>query len=229
MTKSQGSGDAGFRSRRGSPATSPEDRSHPGRLTLNRPRQRDSFLRRLPACVKIASRTEARTLRPRQDEDMLDTILIIIAFLLQIIGLAGCFLPWLAGPPFNFAGLLLLSLIKGWDTFSPLFLMVMAVLTLLTMLLDYVLPLAGAKKYGSTKQGFWGAFFGMVIGIFLFPPWGMIIGAFAGAVIGELLGRKDNAGAVRAGWGVFLGIVTALILKLLVSGIMTFFFVKALF
>lgn len=160
---------------------------------------------------------------------MLDTVLIVIGSLLQLVGLAGCVLPWLAGPPFNFLGLILLCLAKGWDTFSPTLLIIMAALTLLTMVLDYVLPMAGAKKFGSTKRGFWGAFIGMVIGVFLFPPFGMIIGAFLGAVIGELTAGKKQAEAMRAGWGVFLGVITALILKLAVSGIMTFFFVKAMF
>ena len=148
---------------------------------------------------------------------MLDIVLIVIGSLLQLVGLAGCVLPWLAGPPLNFLGLILLCLAKGWDTFSPTFLIVMGALTVLTMLLDYVLPMAGAKKYGSSKRGFWGAFFGMVIG------------AFLGAVLGEITAGKEQAAAMKAGWGVFLGVITALILKLLVSGIMVFFFVKALF
>jgi uncharacterized protein YqgC (DUF456 family) len=159
---------------------------------------------------------------------VLTSCLIIIGLLLQIVGLVGCVLPWLAGPPFNFLGLILLSLAKGWDTFSPTFLIVMGALTVLTMVLDYVLPMAGAKKYGSTRRGFWGAFFGLVIGIILFPPFGMIIGAFLGAVAGEISAGKKSAEAMKAGWGVFLGVITALILKLLVSGIITFFFVKAM-
>jgi uncharacterized protein YqgC (DUF456 family) len=160
---------------------------------------------------------------------MFDIILIIFGLLLQIVGLAGCVLPWLAGPPFNFLGLILLCLAKGWDTFSPTFLIVMGGLTLLTVILDYVLPMAGARKFGSTKRGFWGAFLGMIIGVVWFPPFGMIIGAFLGAVAGEISAGKRDAEAMKAGWGVFLGVITALILKLLVSGIMTFFFVKAIF
>lgn len=159
---------------------------------------------------------------------MLDIVLVVIGSLLQLVGLAGCFLPWLAGPPFNFLGLIFLCLAKGWDTFSPAFLIVMAALTLLTMILDYVLPIAGAKKYGSTKRGFWGAFLGMVIGVLFLPPFGMIIGAFIGAVVGELSAGKKNVEAMRAGWGVFLGVFIALTFKLVVSGIMIFFFVKAL-
>jgi uncharacterized protein YqgC (DUF456 family) len=160
---------------------------------------------------------------------MLGVVLIVIGFVLQFVGLAGCILPWLAGPPFNFLGLIVLCLAKGWDTFSPTFLLVMGGLTLLTMVLDYVLPMVGAKKYGSTKRGFWGAFLGMIIGIVLFPPFGMIIGAFLGALAGELLAGKEDSEALRAGWGVFMGVISALILKFLVSGLMTFYFIKALF
>jgi hypothetical protein len=159
---------------------------------------------------------------------MLDIVLVVIGSLLQLVGLAGCLLPWLAGPPFNFLGLIFLCLAKGWDTFSPAFLIVMAALTLLTMILDYVLPIAGARKYGSTKRGFWAAFLGMVIGVLFLPPFGMIIGAFIGAVVGELSAGKKNVEAMRAGWGVFLGVFVSVVLKLVVSGIMIFFFVKAL-
>jgi len=44
---------------------------------------------------------------------MLDTVLIVISALLQLVGLAGCVLPWLAGPPLNFLGLILFCLAKG--------------------------------------------------------------------------------------------------------------------
>ncbi len=159
---------------------------------------------------------------------MLEIVLIAAGFLLQLVGLAGCVLPFLAGPPFNFLGLILLCLARGWDTFSPNFLIAMGALTLLTMVLDYVLPLAGAKKYGSTKRGFWGAIIGMAAGVLFFPPFGMIAGAFLGAVAGELTAGKNKTEALRAGWGAFVGFLFALVLKLLVSGFMTFHFVKAL-
>lgn len=155
-------------------------------------------------------------------------VLIVLGAILQLVGLAGCVLPWLAGPPFNFAGLVLLSIAKGGTVFSTKFLVIMGVLTALTMIVDYALPLAGARRFGASKRGFWGAFLGMIVGAFVFPPFGLILGAFAGAVAGELTGGKDRSGALRAGWGVFVGTMTAMAVKLVVSGIMTFYFVRAL-
>ncbi|MFW6159850.1 MAG: DUF456 domain-containing protein [Acidobacteriota bacterium] len=156
-------------------------------------------------------------------------ILIVLGIIFLIIGLAGCILPWLAGPPFSFVALILLSIAKKWQAFSTEFLLAMGLLTALAMALDYIVPALGAKKYGASKYGFWGAFLGLVAGVILFPPFGLIIGAFGGAFLGEILAGKNESDALRAGLGVFVGVIFGIAFKLAVSGIMTFYFIKALF
>jgi uncharacterized protein YqgC (DUF456 family) len=156
-------------------------------------------------------------------------ILIILGIVCLIIGIVGCFIPGLAGPPFSFLALILLSIAKRWEPFSPSFLIAMAALTIVVTALDYIVPAAGAKKYGASKFGFWGAVIGMIIGIIYIPPLGMIIGAFIGAFVGELLIGKQSSAALKAGWGVFVGVMIGILLKLIASGVMTFYFIKALF
>jgi len=160
---------------------------------------------------------------------MLETILLVAGSLLQLLGLAGSILPVLAGPPLNFLGIILLCLARGWDTFSRPLLFSLLTLVVISVLVDYFLPIRGAKKYGSTRWGAWGAFFGMLIGVFFFPPFGLIIGALTGAIIGELLAGKSESAALRAGWGVLLGYFVSLIIRLIASGLMTFFYFQALF
>jgi hypothetical protein len=155
-------------------------------------------------------------------------ILIVLGGILQFLGLVGCVLPFLAGPPFNFLGLILLSIAKDWKPFSPALLIILGILTAVTLVLDYAMPLAGAKRFGASKRGFWGSLIGMVAGMLFFPPFGLILGAFVGAVVGELSAGKDHSAALRAGWGVFLGTMAATVLKLIASGIMTFFYIRAL-
>jgi uncharacterized protein YqgC (DUF456 family) len=155
--------------------------------------------------------------------------LIILAFICIIVGIIGCIVPGIAGPPFSYASLILLSIAKRWQPFSAKFLIIMAAITVFVTGLDYLLPAVGAKKYGASKLGFWGAIIGMILGILFFPPLGMIIGAFLGAIVGELLKGKQSYEALKAGWGVFMGVVLAVLLKLIATGIMTFYFIKALF
>jgi uncharacterized protein YqgC (DUF456 family) len=156
-------------------------------------------------------------------------VLIILGVICLIIGIIGCVIPGLAGPPFSFLALILLSIAKRWEPFSPTFLIAMAAVTIIVTALDYIVPAAGAKKYGASKFGFWGAIIGMIIGIIYIPPLGMIIGAFIGAFVGELLVGKQSSAALKAGWGVFVGVMIGILLKLIASGVMTFYFIKALF
>jgi len=159
----------------------------------------------------------------------MEIFLSVLGGFSMLVGLVGCVVPGIAGPPFSFLGLILLSIVRGWEPFSPGFLVAMAALTAVVTALDYIMPAAGARKFGASRTGFWGAVAGMLAGLLVFPPFGLIIGAFLGAVAGELWAGKQTHDALRAGWGVFIGVLAGMVLKLIASGIMTFFFVRALF
>lgn len=125
--------------------------------------------------------------------------------------------------------LIILSLAKNWEPFTPTFLIIMGGLTIFVTILDYVVPVAGARKYGASKPGVWGSVVGMIIGLFFFPPWGIVIGGFLGALAGEAVVGKEGRKMLRAGWGVFVGNLAGIGLKLALSGVMLFFYVKEMF
>ncbi len=156
------------------------------------------------------------------------SVLIIFGVICLIVGIIGCIIPGIAGPPFSFLALILLSIAKGWKPFSAQFLVGMAIITIVVTALDYIMPAAGAKRFGASKAGFWGAILGLFGGLIFFPPFGMIFGAFLGAFFGELTVGKEGSQALKAGWGVFMGVMFGMLLKLIASGIMTFYFIKAL-
>ena len=158
----------------------------------------------------------------------MDIALIIIGLILAIAGMVGCILPVIPGPILSFSALILLSWTKNWQIFSQTFLIVMGVLTALLIMLDYVAPALGAKKYGASKRGMWGSAIGMVIGIFFIPPWGMIVGAFVGALAGELASGKSGRTALRAGWGILVGNVLGVGLKLAFTAVVLFYYIKAM-
>ena len=96
------------------------------------------------------------------------------------------------------------------------------------MSLDYVIPLLGAKKSGASRAGITFSIVGMVLGIFIFPPWGIIFGAFIGGIAGELLSGKGGKEALKVGWGIFIGNMLSTGIKLAYSLVVIFYYVKAL-
>ena len=157
----------------------------------------------------------------------MDYILIGLGIILMITGIFGCVLPLLPGPPLNYIGLLLLHFTTGYQ-FSTRFLVIWGIVTVVVYALDYVIPVWGTKKFGGSKRGVWGSMIGLIAGMFFFPPFGIIIGPFAGAVIGELTAGKDSKAALKSGFGSFVGFLTGTILKLIASGMMTWYFAKEL-
>jgi uncharacterized protein YqgC (DUF456 family) len=157
---------------------------------------------------------------------MTDIILAIIGALLTILGIIGCLVPVLPGPPLNFIGLLLLHFTR-FGQFSQWTLIILASVAIIVTVLDYIVPVWGTRRFGGSKYGIRGATVGLIIGLFLGPA-GIIIGPFVGAFIGEMIFKDDFNYAIKAGFGSLLGFLTGVGLKLAASFVMTFYFVRAL-
>ena len=155
--------------------------------------------------------------------------LILLGIICTVVGVIGCIFPAIPGPPLSYAALILLQFAKEEPVFSKSFLVKFAILTIVVSLGDYFLPLLGAKKYGTSKYGIWGAIIGMIAGIIFFPPFGMILGIFIGAIVGELIAGKENSMALKAGLATFIGSMTAVLIKLSLSVVMAFYFFIYLF
>ena len=114
----------------------------------------------------------------------MDTLLIILAILCTLGGVAGCILPILPGPPLNFLALLLMRW-SGHAGFDSRFLWIWAAVTLIVSALDYLLPGYLARRFGGSKYAATGSTVGMIVGLLFFPPAGLIVG------------RADRGTAVR--------------------------------
>ena len=155
--------------------------------------------------------------------------LIVLGLILALAGLVGCIFPAIPGPPLSFAALIFLSYAKDWEPFGARFLIIMGGLAALVTVLDYVVPAAGAKKYGASTFGVWGSIIGLLIGFFFLSVLGMFIGGFVGAVAAEILAGRKRKEALRAGWGAFVGNLFGIGLKLALSGVILLFYVKEMF
>lgn len=153
--------------------------------------------------------------------------LITLAVVCLLTGLAGCVIPVLPGPPISYLGILFLHFSEEFD-YSLTTLLVLLALVIVVTILDYVIPMLGSKYLGAGKWGSAGSFIGTIIGLF-FLPWGLIVGPFLGAFIGEKISGKGWHDAFVAGTGSLVGFIVGTLIKVLLCLYMIWIFIEALF
>ena len=158
----------------------------------------------------------------------MDIFLVILATLFMFLGIIGSFLPVLPGPLTSWVGLLLLHLTDAVPM-NRTFLIITLFFALGIWLLDYFIPAIGTKKFGGSKAGMIGTTIGLIAGIIFLGPFGIIIGPFLGALVGELLNKSDSQTAVKAAFGSFLGFLTSAFIKFIVAVVFFGFFVVKFF
>ncbi|MEQ8362167.1 MAG: DUF456 domain-containing protein [Cyclobacteriaceae bacterium] len=155
----------------------------------------------------------------------MDLVWAVIGGILMLAGIIGCLLPFIPGPPLSFLGLLLLQL-QEVAPFTTKFLIIWAVIVIAITVLDYLVPIYGTKRFGGTKYGQWGCTIGLIAG-FWFGPVGIIAGPFLGALVGEWLGNRNSDQALKAAIGSFVGFLVGTVIKLIASGVMTYYFIAS--
>jgi uncharacterized protein YqgC (DUF456 family) len=152
------------------------------------------------------------------------TLWLVVGIILLLAGIVGCILPFLPGPPLCFLALLVQQF-NSAPAFSARFMWIWAGVTLFVVLLEYIIPVYGTKRFGGTKYGMWGSTIGLIAGLW-FGPLGIVIGPFVGAFIGEILATQDSATALRSAWGSFVGFLVGTLLKLIVCCVMGWYMIK---
>lgn len=167
-------------------------------------------------------RKARQSLTPRnRDKDTtveMNSIYLLWALvgIMLLAGLAGTILPALPGVPLVFAALLLAAYLDdftrvGWPT-----LVILGVLTALAMLADFVATLLGAKRAGASRMALVGAAVGSLLGIFS-GLWGLLIFPFIGAVVGELITRRQLGQAGKVGFATWLGLLLGTVAKIAIA------------
>lgn len=158
----------------------------------------------------------------------MDIFLILIGFTLVLLGLVGSFVPIIPGPISAWLGLLVLYQ-TSFLALDFYFLGTTLIIALGVFLLDYFIPMIGAKKFGGTKAGATGATLGLLIGVLFMGPIGIFVGPFIGALFVELIRDfSDKKTALKAAMGSLIGFLTGVFLKFSVTLVYAIYFVKIL-
>ena len=160
----------------------------------------------------------------------MSTVIIILAVLCGVIGIAGSILPGLPGPPVSWVGLLILYIWgnganAAGEPMSTTFLLVWLAITVVVCIVDYVVPAYFTRVTGGSKAAGRGAIIGLFVGMFV-PPVGIILGTLGGAFLAEyLVARKGGWDSARSAIGALLGFFFGTGIKLIASGLMMYYII----
>ena len=141
----------------------------------------------------------------------------LIALILFAVGLIGTVAPFLPGSTIIFAGALIHRIMVGPDkSVSWSIIAILAALTVITYAMDFLGGFFGAKYFGATKWGTFGAIVGAIVGLF-FGIIGLVVGPVIGAIAGEFVAGKRMIDAGKAGWGSLLGNLGGMLVKLVIA------------
>jgi uncharacterized protein YqgC (DUF456 family) len=135
----------------------------------------------------------------------------------MFIGVIGSVLPILPGVPISWLGLLVLYFAPSLP-FDSFFITVTGIIAITLYVLDYIIPALGAKKFGGSKAGMWGTTIGLMVGVVTPIPFGILIGTFTGAFIGETVFNKtEGPQAFKAAIGSFIGFLSSTFIKFIAT------------
>ncbi len=143
----------------------------------------------------------------------MELFIIILIGLLLLLGIIGSVVPALPGPPLAFIALLLSHFLIKPNSIE--FIIWIGFLVILITFLDYWLQIYGVQKAGGGKYAIRGSIIGIILGLFFFPPFGILLGAFAGAFIGAKMETDSNE--IKIAFGAVLGFIAGTILKVCIS------------
>ena len=133
------------------------------------------------------------------------------------VGLIGTVVPILPGTTIILAAAVIHRMMLGaeksigWPMIG-----ILVLLTFTTYALDFLGSYLGAKYFGATKWGTFGAIIGALIGLF-FGIIGLFVGPVIGAITGEFIAGKKMIAAGKAGWGSLLGNLGGMMGKLVIA------------
>jgi hypothetical protein len=158
-----------------------------------------------------------------------DLVLITITTFLMIIGFLGTLMPTLPGLPLLWSVVMIYGITTKFEQIDKSFMILTTLMVGLIILLDGIASLRGTQKI---KAGFWGAagaVLGGVVGASFHSLPTLIIMAFVGAVIGELLSGRDAIYKIDTANYHFIGFAGGTIVKVAVGvGLIGMFLTKVL-
>ncbi len=123
----------------------------------------------------------------------------------MLTGLAGTILPILPGILLMWGAVIGYGFVAGFDAVGLGVVVVVTALAVLSVALGVILPKQAADAAGASKKSQLAAVAGAIVGFFVIPVVGVVIGAVAGIALAEYADKNDWGVAWQSTKGVLAG------------------------
>ncbi|MEX2161718.1 MAG: DUF456 domain-containing protein [Anaerolineales bacterium] len=140
-------------------------------------------------------------------ESLISGLTNAFLLLVMLFGLFGMVVPIFPGGFVIWLAILIFGLLNGLSGLGLVFFILVTVLMIAGVVVDDVFIAAAARKHGASWWSLALAFVGGVLGTFMLPPFGGLLGAPVFLFVSEYVGKKDSrhawavTGSMLIGWG----------------------------
>lgn len=153
--------------------------------------------------------------------------IVIILFVLSFVGL---FIPFLPASLMIWIGFLLYEFLLNSSSLSMMFWISMVILTIILFVSDILTNKYFVGKFGGSKKSEWGAIVAFLFGVFIYPPFGIIVLPFITVYLIEYVSSRSNDHALRSAVGTIVAFFSSIFVKGFIQLIMiVWFFIAIIF
>jgi uncharacterized protein YqgC (DUF456 family) len=153
-------------------------------------------------------------------------LLIIVSF---ILGFVGVVVPVIPSVLMYWIGFLIYQFLINSEELSWMFWIIAFVLTVIVLISDFIANSYFVKKYGGTKRGEIASIIGVIIGMFVYPPFGIIFVPFFLVLLIEYVGSRNFDQALKASIGSLLAFVSSAVFNVVVYILLIVWFLLDVF
>lgn len=140
-------------------------------------------------------------------------LLIIVSFL---IGFVGVMIPVVPSVLMFWIGFIIYHFAISGDELGWIFWTSVTVLTVLLLFSEIIANSIFVKRFGGTKLGEYAAVIGVIVGMFVYPPIGIILVPVVAVFAVEFYQSKNGQQAIRASIGSLIAFLASSLFNLLV-------------
>lgn len=155
-----------------------------------------------------------------------DTVILIVTLVLMFGAMWMTLIPAFPAIPFMFLLALGYGVVDKFIHISGWNLLILAGIALVSMLVDYLSGILGAKYGGAGRKAIIYGFIGMLIGTLIAPPFGSLLGLFLGVFFSEIIEFKDHHRAIKSAMSSVLGAVVGIMINFAIAFIFIGVFVS---